>query len=175
MNEILRIDGSIVTIGIDDKDMITVPIASINYADPHVGDKVRVFRDGENVIIARANTRTGVGHDDASRQEDTSQSESSQSQEQRPRVMNAQAGTCPLAEKHMNKHVFVWVGSFLFGGIGVDRFLRGQVGLGILKLLTAGGLGVWALVDFIIALVEVYGDAFGSEEDVIFINGEYAR
>jgi len=28
-----------------------------------------------------------------------------------------------------NKHVFVWVFTFLLGGFGIDRFTRGQVGL----------------------------------------------
>ena len=77
-------------------------------------------------------------------------------------------------EKRCNKHIFVWVGNFLFGNLGVDRFIRGQIGLGILKLVTCGAVGVWTLIDFIISLVKAYS-TFTDGEDVIFINGKYAR
>lgn len=40
--------------------------------------------------------------------------------------------------------------SILFGGLGVDRFIMGHVGLGILKLITFGGCGIWWLVDLIL-------------------------
>lgn len=37
--------------------------------------------------------------------------------------------------------------SVLTGGLGVDRFYIGDIGLGVAKLLTAGGLGIWWLID----------------------------
>lgn len=40
--------------------------------------------------------------------------------------------------------------SILFGSLGVDRFMMGQVGLGILKLITGGGFGIWWLIDWIL-------------------------
>lgn len=37
--------------------------------------------------------------------------------------------------------------SILAGSLGIDRFLIGDTGLGVGKLLTCGGFGVWAIVD----------------------------
>ncbi len=38
--------------------------------------------------------------------------------------------------------------SLLAGSLGIDRFIIGDTGLGIGKLLTCGGLGIWAIVDW---------------------------
>lgn len=34
------------------------------------------------------------------------------------------------------------------GWLGADRFYVGDIGLGVLKLLTLGGLGLWVLIDY---------------------------
>ncbi len=40
--------------------------------------------------------------------------------------------------------------SIFFGSVGVDRFIMGKIGTGILKLITFGGFGVWWLIDLIL-------------------------
>ncbi|MBQ9019744.1 TM2 domain-containing protein [Candidatus Saccharibacteria bacterium] len=71
--------------------------------------------------------------------------------------------------KQINKHVFVWVGAFLFGGFGVDRFLRGQIGVGICKILFGWlTLGIWSLVDWVIAIVKAYGSSYSNTEFLTF-------
>ena len=37
--------------------------------------------------------------------------------------------------------------SILAGTFGIDRFLIGDTGMGIGKLLTCGGLGIWTIID----------------------------
>lgn len=38
--------------------------------------------------------------------------------------------------------------SILAGSLGIDRFIIGDTGLGVGKLLTCGGLGIWTIIDW---------------------------
>jgi len=51
--------------------------------------------------------------------------------------------------------------SFFLGGLGVDRFYLGYTTLGVIKLLTCGGLGIWSLIDFILIAIGNVPDANG--------------
>ncbi len=51
--------------------------------------------------------------------------------------------------------------SIFAGSLGIDRFYLGYVGLGIVKLLTAGGCGIWTLIDIIMIAMDKLPDASG--------------
>lgn len=44
--------------------------------------------------------------------------------------------------------------SLFLGLWGIDRFYVGRPGLGVAKLLTVGGVGIWWLVDLILLLAD---------------------
>ncbi len=53
--------------------------------------------------------------------------------------------------------------SFFLGGFGIHRFYTGYIGLGILQLITLGGCGIWALIDFVRICFNNFKDANGQE------------
>jgi len=53
--------------------------------------------------------------------------------------------------------------SLFFGTFGVDRFYLGQTGLGVAKLLTAGGCFLWTILDWFI----IMGSADTYNRDVL--------
>lgn len=55
-----------------------------------------------------------------------------------------------------------WLATFLlcafFGLLGIHRFYTGYLVIGVVQLLTFGGCGLWALIDYIMLLVNKFND-----------------
>jgi TM2 domain-containing membrane protein YozV len=52
---------------------------------------------------------------------------------------------------------------FFLGVFGVHRFYVGKIGTGIIQFFTAGGLGVWWIIDLIMILVGSFTDKDGNK------------
>ena len=70
------------------------------------------------------------------------------------------ASSVPGVFSDKNYIVAVLLAWFL-GGLGVDRFYLGYTGIGIAKLLTFGGLGIWWLIDLILIALKKVPDRQG--------------
>ncbi len=68
--------------------------------------------------------------------------------------------TAPVVDDRKDWLVALLLSIFL-GQLGVDRFYLGYIGLGVLKLLTGGGCGIWWLVDVIMIATDSLKDAKG--------------
>lgn len=51
--------------------------------------------------------------------------------------------------------------SLFVGTLGIDRFYLGYTGLGVLKLITLGACGIWALIDLILIAIGNVPDSNG--------------
>ena len=78
------------------------------------------------------------------------------------------AVSCPgcgavRADANVSNHsrVVIALVCFFVGVLGVHRFMVGKIGTGVLQLLTLGGLGIWALIDFIVILTGGFKDKQG--------------
>lgn len=144
MSEILEIGQSVVKIGSDTGEIINAPLATLQFANPQVGDRVKVYKSGKEVIVTKDDNTTALG------------------------------ATSADGTRKINKVIYVLV-TFFIGWLGVHRFMRGQVGLGIFMLLLGSWitLGIWPLVDFIIGLVKL--SAYSGDNFEFTANGKFTK
>ncbi|MHC6231388.1 TM2 domain-containing protein [Arthrobacter sp. MMS24-T111] len=67
----------------------------------------------------------------------------------------------PYGDGPRKSFVATWLLSLLLGTFGADRFYLGKTGSAVAKLLTAGGLGIWAIVDLVMTLTGNTRDIHG--------------
>ena len=72
-----------------------------------------------------------------------------------------QEQTYPMGQGNQRSFLVALLLSIFLGSLGVDRFYLGSIGLGILKLITAGGCGIWYIIDIILIATGKVRDANG--------------
>lgn len=128
MSEILELSGDSVKLGLDSGEVVRAPISSVGFANPKVGDRIKLYKDGERAIIKRADGTS---------------------------VADGKNRTNDKDYRYINKITYILI-TFFLGCLGVHRFMRGQVGIGILMILFGWlTFGVWWLVEFIISLAKL--------------------
>ena len=55
-----------------------------------------------------------------------------------------------LSTVNFKNPTMITVLSVFFGWLGIDRYLLGQTGMGILKFITGGFFGIWTIIDWFI-------------------------
>lgn len=70
----------------------------------------------------------------------------------RDRLQTMDQASANMAFMQMKDPTLIILLSIFLGGYGVDRILIGDVGLGIAKLLTCGGCGIWWLIDLFLIM-----------------------
>lgn len=73
-------------------------------------------------------------------------------QELRNRLAELEPAEACMFLSQMKDPTIMLVLSIFLGQLGIDRMLLGNVGLGILKLLTCGGLGIWWIIDIFLVM-----------------------
>lgn len=126
IGEILEVGSNGVKVDEEGGEIVTLALGAVRYAYTKVGDKVRIYRDGDTSMVMPLSPRT--------ENEEYSGSE----------------------YRRINEYIYIIL-TILFAAVGVQRFVRGQVGLGIFMLLVGWWitLGIWPLVDMIISLVKL--------------------
>ena len=70
-----------------------------------------------------------------------------------------------MKNNSFNSQVKDWLTTLLLcifvGPLGIHRFYVGKTVTGIIMLLTLGGCGIWALIDFVLIVTDVFTDVNG--------------
>ena len=83
--------------------------------------------------------------------------------EENPQTTNQPPVVAVIPINKQRHFLAVFFLSFMWGVFGVDRFYLGKYWTGLLKLLTFGGFGIWAIIDLTMVMSGSMRDKQGNE------------
>lgn len=122
---------------------------------PHCGANQETGT-ANNVVEANVVNQQNQQYQQNQQQQQYQQNQQQQYQQQAPTNQGAQAPA------DNTKWVIALILCFTVGYLGVHRFYLGHIGIGIIQLLTAGGCGIWVIIDLIMLLTGSLKDAQGN-------------
>lgn len=69
----------------------------------------------------------------------------------RTRLADVDESTATAAFSGLKSGMMMTIIAWLGGCLAIDRFMLGDTGLAVAKLLTAGGCGIWSIIDIFTA------------------------
>ena len=73
----------------------------------------------------------------------------------------------PISSLQFKSPIVALVLSIFLGCYSIDRFYIGHIGLGVGKLLTCGGFGLWAIIDWFLILGATRNENFKKLEHLL--------
>lgn len=144
MGEIIKIEADKVVVGLDDGSVVRVDLNDVDFV-PKIGDKVKVFNDGDNNYIRKAKEKY---EEETYKTEDEKEYLRDDLDNRVTNIYINQNNNIPYGKYPVNKWIYALLAFFL-GGIGAHKFYSRKIGRGILYLIF-----VWTTIPSIIAFVE---------------------
>lgn len=151
MGEIIKIEADKVVVGLDDGSVVRVDLDDVDFV-PSLGDKVKVFNDGDNNYIRKAKEKSEEENFKTVNEREYYRDDLDN------RVTNIyvnQNSNIPYGKYPVNKWIYALLAFFL-GGFGAHKFYSKKIGKGILYLIFSWTFipGIIAFIEFIIALTK---------------------
>lgn len=159
MGEIIKVEIDKVIVGLDDGSVIRVDINDVDFV-PKVGDKVKIFNDGDHSYIKKAD----YNFEKNESFKNTDEQDYDKKDSNVTNIYVNQNNNVPYGKYPVNKIAYALL-ALLLGGIGAHKFYAKKIGTGILYLIFFWTFipGIVAFIEFIIALTKTpdeYGNIY---------------
>ncbi|MDY3005867.1 TM2 domain-containing protein [Anaerococcus sp. AGMB00486] len=153
MGEIIKIEADKVVVGLEDGSVIRIDLDDVNFV-PNIGDKVKVFNDGNHNYIRKAKEKSEYESYKTVDEKEYYRNDLDKSSVTNIYI-NQENKNIPYGKYPVNKWIYAILALFL-GGFGAHKFYSRKFGKGIIYLIfiCTGIPTIISFFEFIIALTK---------------------